>query len=261
MPYREKRIISGPILEAEIYPISRWEQRQPRARKLKQTRKAQRLLNRKNAIKHLIRLLNCNFTRRDISLTLTYAPGNLPGSLEQAMRDVRNYIRRVNRWRDKRGMGHAQYIAVVEYREETGCEGKSIRIHHHVVMSGMDRDEAERIWRSGRANADRLQPDQYGLEALARYISKDPKGRKRWMQSKGLRQPEIRVNDSRITRARVERIWSAPEDREEIERMYPGYRLLQCVPSVNDFTGKSISIKLRRINFEEELDEQGHHYG
>lgn len=30
----------------------------------------------------------------------------------------------------------------------------------------------------GRANADRLQADEFGYEALARYISKDPQGKK-----------------------------------------------------------------------------------
>lgn len=37
MPYREKKIYSGQVLEVEIYPISKEERKQPRRKKEKLT--------------------------------------------------------------------------------------------------------------------------------------------------------------------------------------------------------------------------------
>ena len=73
-------------------------------------------------------------------------------------------------------MDDLKYIYVIEF--ENGEGRKKTRVHHHVIMSGMNRDAAERLWTNGWANTRRLQPDEYGLEAPARYIVKDPKGKK-----------------------------------------------------------------------------------
>ena len=104
MPIREKRIYSGKFLEIEIYPISKNERNKSRKRKLKESLNKQKNLNDKNARKHLRRLLNTNFTDKDIALHLTYDNENLPGSEEEAKRNVSNFLRRVKNYRRKRGM-------------------------------------------------------------------------------------------------------------------------------------------------------------
>lgn len=53
MPYREKKIYSGDILEIEIYPISKIERKQKRKIKEKESKKKQKNLNDKNAKKQL----------------------------------------------------------------------------------------------------------------------------------------------------------------------------------------------------------------
>ena len=103
MPYREKRIYSGKMLEVEIYPISLKEKRKSRSKKRKESKIKQKNLNEKNAKKHLVRLLNTNFTDKDISLTLTYDNKNLPKNEDEARRDVVNYIRRLKNYRKRRG--------------------------------------------------------------------------------------------------------------------------------------------------------------
>jgi hypothetical protein len=156
MPYREKKIYSGKMLEVEIYPITEKEKNQSRKKKEKDSAQKQKNLNDKNAKKHLIRLLNTNFTDEDLAVHLTYDPKLIPKSEEEAKRDITNYIRRLKHYRKKNNLPPLKYIAVFEYKEPD-IKQKEVRMHHHIVINGgMDRDTVEKLWEKGRANADRL---------------------------------------------------------------------------------------------------------
>lgn len=247
MPYREKRIVSGNMLEVEIYPITNRERRKSRGRKKKESRIAQKNLNDKNAKKHLVRLVNANFTDKDLYITTTYDDENLPNSEEEAQKDIRNYIRRLKGYRKRRGMPDMKYIAVVEYREKT--EGKAIRIHHHIIMDGeVDRDTVERLWKKGRCNAQRLQANEFGYEEVARYIAKDPKGKKRWIQSKNLKQPEVKINDYKYSKRKVKELFMEKENRQLFQELYKGYIYTDCKTYISDYTGEAIYLKMRRLN-------------
>lgn len=84
--YRTKTIKSGNVLECEIYPVWNTYRATGRARKTRESRKAQKSLNAKNATKNLIRLINANFTDDDIWGTVTYSPTKLPLTVEAADR-------------------------------------------------------------------------------------------------------------------------------------------------------------------------------
>ncbi|MPM82883.1 hypothetical protein SDC9_129945 [bioreactor metagenome] len=121
-------------------------------------------------------------------------------------------------------------------------------MHHHVVMSGMDRDLAEKLWGKGWANADRLQADEFGYEALANYMAKDPKGNRRWIQSKNLIIPVPSINDFKFSKRKVVEMSKVPEDRELFERLYPGYIFTSCKVEVNKINASvSLYIKMRKI--------------
>ena len=250
MPIREKRIYSGRYLEIEIYPISKKERNKSRKRKLKESVNKQKNLNDKNARKHLRRLINGNFDDGDIFLHLTYDEKNLPGSEEEAKKQLTNFLRRVKNYRRKRGMEELKYIAVTEYHEADENDKRTrTRIHHHLVVSGMDRDELEGLWRNGRANADRLKSNELGYEELANYISKDPKGNKRWTQSRNLKQPTIKINDSKYSYKKAWQINTCQGEREMLEKLYPGYSLSQYKSDVNDVNSCYYTyIKMRRRN-------------
>lgn len=248
MPYREKKIYSGNILEVEIYPITLQERKQPRRKKVKLSLPKQKNLNDKNAKKHLIRLVNNNFTdHQDLSVTLTYDDKNLPGSEEEARKDVTNFIRRVKHYRKKNNLSDLKYIAVIEYQEREDNK-KPVRIHHHLIMSGMDRDVIEQLWKKGWANADRLKADESGYEALGRYITKDPHGSKRWTQSKNLKQPKVEVNDFKYSRRKAEQLSNCQGDKDIFQNLYPGYLLNDIKVEVNEITaGKYLYIKMRKL--------------
>ena len=247
MPYREKKIYSGKILEVEVYPITFQDRKQKRKKKEKESLPKQKNLNDKNAKKHLIRLLNNNFNDNDLAVHLTYSDSNLPATEKEARDDVTNFLRRVNYYRKKNNLSDLKYIAVIEYKGQEENK-KAIRIHHHIVINDMDRDVVERLWKKGRANADRLKADEFGYEALGRYITKDPKGNKRWTQSKNLKQPVVKINDFKLSKRKAEEMAKNPEDRAFFEKMYPGYILTECKSTVNDVVGCTyVNIKMRKL--------------
>ncbi|QNU67246.1 hypothetical protein EHE19_001480 [Ruminiclostridium herbifermentans] len=221
--YRVKTIKSGQMLECEIYPIWKTGNKDIRMKKKKPSREVQKNLNDKNTKKKIIRLINTNFTNEDIWATFTYDSKHLPGSPEQAKKDMQNYIRRLNRYVRKNKLPALKYIYVTEY-EEDEKKGKK-RVHHHIVMNFRDRDAAEKIWdKGGRTHSRRLQTDDYGLEGLARYITKDSKNSKRYTTSRNLEKPKITIADSKMTKRKAERIARDQNLASDIfEKLYEGY--------------------------------------
>ena len=245
--YRCKTIKHGDQLDVEIYPL--WNTAaETRRAKAAVTRKAQAALNERNARKRLIRRINANFTSADLELTLTYAGDHVP-DLEEARRDMQNYFRRVKRWRKAHGMNELRYVYVIEY---AGEDGEPKRVHHHVIMSGMDRDEAERLWGRGRANSARLQPDEHGLEGLAKYITKSIprfKSEKRWACSKNLKEPTVTVADTKISRRKAARLAHDAEayGRELFEHLYSGYLFNDIEVKASAYVaGAYIYVSMRR---------------
>ena len=247
--YRVKRIESGDYLEYECYPVWKWRREASRAKKLNGTEKAMKGQNEKNAWKKLIRLLNTNFTQADLAITLSYA-GRPPETVEQARRDVQNYLKRIKRWREGQGLPELKYISVIEC---LGVDGRRKRVHHHIVMSGMDRDKAEELWGKGRANTFKLQPDEYGLEGWGRYVSKARGKRqlneKSWTGSRNLKQPKVTVADTKLSRRAVEMALVDEETlRDLIHRKEPAHMVNDIKIKISDYVpGAYISIRMRRI--------------
>ena len=236
---REKNIVSGKMYEAEFYPVFKNGRRVPeRAKKTKPSSEEQANLNDKNARKKLIRLINTNFGKNDIVVHGTYREDEMPLSEKACRKDIQNYIRRVKRYREKNGLPEMKYIYVIESKtcKRTGL----VKYHFHMVMNKMDRDVAEEMWPHGDwVNADRLQPNERGCEALAKYLVKKPEGSKRWAGSKNLKKPRIlKPKDDKISHRYLKKLCTErADDREYWERRYPGYRFIEAEPKFNDFNG------------------------
>lgn len=246
--YRSKRVKAGDTIEQMIYPVWVGPREATRAKKSRPTEAAQVLQNMKDSRRKLTWYMNANFATDDITLTLSYK-GRQPATLDEARKDMQAYIRRVRRWRKAHGLPEMKYIYVIE---AAGEDGSRARIHHHIVMSGMDREVAERIWEKGRCNSSRLQPDERGLAGLARYITKtSPRnlGRKKWCGSRNLKQPVITIADHKYSKRDVERM--ARDDsalRIHIQRKEPGYQIVETDVKYSDWVpGAYITVKLRRI--------------
>lgn len=93
---REKRTLSGPLLEVDFYPVYTDGRKKPtRAPKSKPTREEQKRYNRAMTAKKIVRLVNANFDSTDYWMHPTYAAALAPQTEEEAHRDMYNYIRRV----------------------------------------------------------------------------------------------------------------------------------------------------------------------
>ena len=199
--YVAKTIRHGNQFDVELYPLfskqdfQRW--------KPKKTKKAQRNLNEKNARKRLIRLINENFTIDDWAIHLTYSNQNRPPTIEKAEKEVYKYIRKINYRRKKMGLPNAKWIYVTEYDPQ-----KKIKVHHHLLMEkGIDRKVMKDLWTNGtRTEIKELEPDEYGLTGLANYISKDPKGKKRWKSSKNLKKPIERKSYTSFSKRKIRKM-------------------------------------------------------
>lgn len=256
MQYRTATIRSGDMLEAEVYPI--WGRDQSdRARRAREnlTPIKQQKVNQKRRERYFERLVEANFTAQDIHLTLTFAEGV---RFREAQKEIRNFLKRVKRRREQQGLDALRYIYVIE----GDPEGRRQRIHAHMLLNGgLERKELERIWGKGFTNADQLQPDENGLQGLARYMIKQRKeedwqpGRRTWCASRNLKKPQVRISDTKVSNRRVQRIAMDFDHmaREIMERIYPGYRFCECDVMISDYvSGVYIRCKLRKRR-------EGHH--
>lgn len=197
--YVAKTISAGNMFEVELYPIFNKKDFQEFKVKRK-SRKAQKNLNDRNSRKQFIRLINSNFTKDDYIMHLTYSNENLPPSIEDAEKEVYKLIRKINYRRKKKKLQNAKYIYVTEYDLQ-----KKIRVHHHLIIDGgIDRKVMKDLWTNGiRTKVEELEPDEYELSGLANYLSKDPKGKKRWKSSKGLKKPKERKSYTSFSKKKI----------------------------------------------------------
>ena len=236
MGYRRRTTVSGPRIDAEVFPVfGRHQRGDLRRAKSRITREEQQRANDERSRIHLIQLVEGNFSERDVSLTLTY-DGESPEA-ERVEKDVRNFIARVKRARAKAGLEEMKYIYTIGGDEMPAAGYSGKRPHVHMILSGgIDRDELEKIWGKGRANCDRLQPRDEGLGGIAVYFTRQKQDRpekpgvRKWRGSRNLKQPVQRSRDAKMTNARVRRIAYdfRNEAKDVMEKLYPGYQFQDC---------------------------------
>lgn len=216
--YWRKTITSGKIVEFEIYPMWKCKHDIPRNKNRVKSKQSQKNLNDKNSKKVVVRLLNTNFGKEDLYITVTYKDGYLPDE-KIARRDMQNYIRRLKRYRKKMGLDELKYIYSIGY-EDNPEESKKVRIHHHLVINKMDRNVVEDLWGKGTANAKRLQPDDFELTGVGKYIANQ--GPERWSASRNLKKPKVTMNRTGLTRNKAVALISEPVLFKEIfEKQFP----------------------------------------
>lgn len=269
---REQQIKSGALLEVSFYPIFESGRRMPsRAPKEKRSTPEQAAYNYKQSVKKVVRLVNANFNNSDIFLHLTFSAGNVPASEDEARKHIKNYVRKIRRRRaqelkkvvkvleampkvealaeerarlaekKKKLSEPLRYIYTIEKTEyKSGKRAGTANYHFHgFVTGGLSRGELEKMWQHGGINADRFQPETFGHEAAARYIMKDPQGRKRFSFSKNLKQPKrMKPKDGKTSRRAVAKMATErADDRTYWERRYTGYSFVRCESVFNPYNG------------------------
>ena len=251
MGYRRSIVLAGDRMECDIYPVfGRDDEQKARAAKKNITPAKQKRLNDERARRRLIQLADANFTERDIHLTLTYRH---EVNIDQCRKDLRNFLRRVKRYREKICLPELKYIYTIEGRREISQGAGVNRIHIHMLMNGgVSRERLEELWEYGYANADRLQPTERGLEEIASYIIKEARhrdGGRKWSASRNLTQPKRRTSDAKTSNRMVRMIAHdiRNEAKAEMEKLYPRYRFVDCKVFYSDqLDGVYIRVLMRR---------------
>ncbi|GAB6169671.1 hypothetical protein JCM1393_25190 [Clostridium carnis] len=242
--YVVKTIVSGEMVEKEIYPVWKCKGDIPRSNKNKKSSKSQQNLNKKNKIKEVVRLVNTNFKNGDLYVTLSYY--GKPPNKDRAKKDIDNYIKRIKRWwKVNKPNEEFKYISVIDYVDDP-TKSKRTRIHHHLIMSRMDRDIAEKKWGLGTANANRLQADEIKFEKVATYIASQSKTR--IGKSKNLKKPTVTINRTILTRRKAEKIARDENCHKEFfESKYKGLDFIDTTTYIsNKFSGVYIYTKMRK---------------
>ena len=227
-----------------------------------------------------MQIANTNFGADDLHISATYNEKHLPITLEEAEKNVHNYLDRVKRKMKRETGQDLKYMLVTEYTPEDeegqqltleGIEDKgtkAVRIHHHIIINGgLSRDDLELMWSKTRinwkkakdpeyrknidylgfVNCDRLQPNENGIEGLVNYINKRKKGCKKWSTSMNLKKPKVRKNDSKYSYRKVCTLAKTPEDKEYWRKAYKGYEPTKIDFQYNDYTGWSVYLKMRKV--------------
>lgn len=267
---REKKVDCGGYREADIIPRTEKADKAAkgkRGKRKKVTEPKQKDLNEKNAKRYLVQLGNGNFGAGDLHVSCTYDKDHLPGSIAEAEKIINNYLRRIAYRRGKLGLDPLKYILVTEYKFDKA--GQMIkRVHHHIIMNGgLSRDDVELMWTADRinwnkaqndpeyrasikqmgwANADRIQTNENGIEALCKYIVKDPQGKKRWSSSRNLVRPvELPNADYKYTKKQIEKLAKSDDcGAEFFKKQFPDYDIREIKPVYYEETGWHIYLKM-----------------
>jgi hypothetical protein len=238
--YREKQTVAGNYLQVDIYPV--FAKAGARKKKRKPTSEVQQKLNEKHSRERIVMMANANFTPQDIRLDLTFRPDALPEDADGAQRVIRNFFRRLKRYRKSAGLGELKYICVYE-KSPTG------RIHFHLILSGgVDIRTLSSMWGMGIISAAPLEFNENGIADLVNYITKNTgKNERRVSTSRNLKKPAEKTTDGRLTQRKVQELAGLTDCAAEFEALYPGYRFDSAAPFWNDYNKHQyLTVKMHR---------------
>lgn len=205
MPWYQKTITAGPLIEIRHYFATRDGRAISRGPNMEASSEAQVQANQQNAEMELCRLIACNFGGElgGGSYTFKSREGLTE---EEAQKRERNLLDRIKRLRKRKGLEPLRYIATLE---------KQGRWHHHIVMQDdMSLQELTELWgelagEGSRVHVRAVTTDAEGYMEIARYMlgihkerrdgtkpgentkQQRRKWQRRWHASKGLNRPKV----------------------------------------------------------------------
>lgn len=259
--YRTKTTKAGDCLYINCYPLIGTETQRVQRERLEELKNStERVVQAKYArynnarrVRAFDMLVEANIFPNDLHVCLTYEYDNTLTmdygrqeyrSREDARRDVRNWLGRVKRLLKRHGCDVSQLRWIlVTVTKESSSEGREVRSpkhHHHMLLHGVPewlRNDVERLWSYGFANADRIQRGDKSLGALSGYVARQEgaangdhaRGERSFSTSRNIIRPEVRTSDARISRRRVAQIAADVRANalEVFGKIYPEYRLAE----------------------------------
>lgn len=263
---------AGRSLEVLCHPITTLSREARREVKRRKSTPAMERLNARNTERHVMRLLEANFTAAAYFVTGTYAypmedyglcnlaeisdtyeKRGLPWEAERVRMDVRNLTAKLRR-RVVKAAGTAEgfkWLYCIEEGKQPPAEGLPRKYHFHGVIEGpgLSREIIEALWPHGYVRAIPFKLEDDGPARLARYIRKQRKGGRWWSHSRNLISPPPRESVRKVSRRRLSRIAAdvQRDGREILEKLYPGYKAVEINVHYSDFAaGAFIYARLRK---------------
>lgn len=193
---------SGLVYEKSQFWYSK---RRPRKGRRKGSSNAKKLdRNMEQTVREFARRLNCNFTKEDVFLTLSFDEDSLPADATEALRLVKLFMKRLRTWLQKLGLS-ARMAWILSDKTK---KGDPERLHVHMVVGGEIFEKVwttsglelliagkniRDIWKYGLTYAEALR-DQKDYTQLASYMIKQAVSGadvKKYHVSQGLDQPVI----------------------------------------------------------------------
>lgn len=250
---RTVTIRAGRSLEVMCHPIVRISPEARREAKTRHSSPSMDRVNARNQQRHMMRLMEANFTPEAVVVTLTYEyplpvdyglcnldelrdrydRDKLPEDDADVKRDVRNFLSRLRRIVRAAGgnpKADFKWIQVIESGKQPAVWGLPPKYHIHGVIEGpgLNRDTVANAWGRGFIRADRFDIRGDGAARLARYFTKQRRGGRWWSHSRNLKKPAPRISDRKMSRRRMLRVAEDVRKAPEIfEKLYPGYRLME----------------------------------
>lgn len=242
--YREVICRAGDYVDIDVYPV--FGKAKTRKAKYRPTSDQQERINRRNAKLKMTRLLNANFTKTDLLVTLTYRQECLPENDEETVKVMKNFFRRLKR-RMKAAGAELKYVCVTE-------RSSTRRYHHHLIVNGgVSAREIGDCWTNGIVQVSPLEFDyDDGIRCLAQYLSKGmTAGYKSFSYSRNLKKPEFSERTGRLSKKAVKELLTLTDCPSEFEKLYPGYeyRAAEGIwDPENKYYYMRIKMKGRKIN-------------
>lgn len=187
MKFKRITCIAGAVMDREIKACNRISntQRRPRYNLSSESVRRYNSLCRE---KYCSRLVNNNFMPGDLHVTLTYRIE--PASISEADRILKAFIRRLRR-RFKKADKVLKYFGTTEHRNH--------RMHHHMIMTGIEYQVIAETWGLGLINCVPLDRTR-DYTRLVKYLMKESEltvkeypnsGKKRYISSSNLEKPVL----------------------------------------------------------------------
>lgn len=187
--YIEERYIYKNITEVDKYQTIRKYTRGESRTSFGKTSFAQAKINDRRAKKRRRRLIQENFGRGDIFVTLTYKKDLRPISDDELKADRKNFLDKLRRSLKKLGR-KLKYFACTEIGERGG-------MHHHFLIGAIDTKLIQECWVKGGAHIEYIYSEN--ISRLAAYLSGDSDGGRKkaksvyesFTHSRGMKEPVI----------------------------------------------------------------------
>lgn len=193
MHYKKITRLGKDVIEIQEYGFALFgAPGKARKRKEGKTDAQAKKANEKSRARRMQRLFLANFTKGDLHVIMNFLPGKEPETYEEARKGLRDFLRRLRRYYNKRGH-ELKCVAVTERGKRKAA------LHHHLVINSIDDNNLCTMpaimacWDGGKVSSSSMYEDG-NFEKLAEYIlkagGKEENCGAAYYRSRNLKEPE-----------------------------------------------------------------------